>query len=322
MMPIPLVYLWWDPSPSPDVGGYNIYRITDDLPPVKVNAQPITGLFYADLVPGWANYEYFAKAVDWAENESGESNHAYVWWGGDLDLMASVDAGTPEASPYTQRRAGYYTWGSTPDSTVDYDPDSLVYRFDGLNRDSSYVLALGYFQKPNTGSRKLSLSVNGVPIHASIALPSVPVSGYFKVPKQVCRQGTLTLAFKRVQGPDVVLAKLSLYRGTLKGGGPQSSGLAALLGKNAALGLPSPNPAIGSAEVAYHLALPGKVSLKVYNVSGRVVRTLVSGFKPAGIRLVSWDGKDDSGTGVPGGVYFFRLQGDGFSETKKLVVLR
>lgn len=59
--------------------------------------------------------------------------------------------------------------------------------------------------------------------------------------------------------------------------------------------------------VSYSVPVSGSVSLKVYDASGSLVKTLVSGTSAAGEFSVSWNGITDSGTKATGGVYFFRL---------------
>lgn len=66
----------------------------------------------------------------------------------------------------------------------------------------------------------------------------------------------------------------------------------------------------------------GRVALRVYDTAGRLVRTLVDGFEPGGVRFVDWDGRDQAGKIVASGVYFCRLDGPGFSESRKLVFLK
>ncbi len=64
------------------------------------------------------------------------------------------------------------------------------------------------------------------------------------------------------------------------------------------------------------------VSLTVYDLAGRLVRTLVDEAKEPGTYGVDWDGRDDKGEDVAGGVYFYRLSTDSFKGTRKAVVLR
>jgi hypothetical protein len=59
------------------------------------------------------------------------------------------------------------------------------------------------------------------------------------------------------------------------------------------------------------------VSLKVYDILGREVATLVDGMMPAGEHEVRWDAGN-----LPGGVYFYRVTAGGWSETKKMLLIR
>ncbi|HID92983.1 MAG TPA: T9SS type A sorting domain-containing protein [bacterium (Candidatus Stahlbacteria)] len=64
------------------------------------------------------------------------------------------------------------------------------------------------------------------------------------------------------------------------------------------------------------------VSLRIYDLTGRLVRTLVDEQQKPGYYKVTWNGKDDSGSAVAPGVYFYRLIADDYSSTKKTVILR
>jgi flagellar hook assembly protein FlgD len=64
------------------------------------------------------------------------------------------------------------------------------------------------------------------------------------------------------------------------------------------------------------------VSLRVYDILGREITTLVNEVKTAGAHTVQWDGKNSAGQKVGSGVYFYQLKGDaGFVSTKKMIVL-
>ena len=84
-----------------------------------------------------------------------------------------------------------------------------------------------------------------------------------------------------------------------------------------ALGQARPNPASGSSLISFALERGGPATLKVYDLSGRLVSTLVNGSLPAGSHEVRFNGK-----GLPGGVYFYRLEAGNQSATRKLVLVR
>jgi hypothetical protein len=82
-----------------------------------------------------------------------------------------------------------------------------------------------------------------------------------------------------------------------------------------------PNPFSPETRIEFDLPHSGHVELKVYAVSGRLVRTLVEGRRAAGTHSVRWDGRDDAGRKVSSGVYFCNLSADGISESRKMILL-
>ncbi len=90
-----------------------------------------------------------------------------------------------------------------------------------------------------------------------------------------------------------------------------------------ALRAPSPNPFRDAAAVALVLGARDRVDVAVYDVAGRMVRTIISGELDAGEHALHWDGRDVSGEECAAGVYFARATGsDGATATAKLVRLR
>jgi hypothetical protein len=83
-----------------------------------------------------------------------------------------------------------------------------------------------------------------------------------------------------------------------------------------------PNPFNPSTQVVYQLADNERVSLTIYDVSGRHVRTLVDQLQPAGAYSVTWDGRDDGGRLSPTGVYFYKLTAGKFTQTRRMVLLK
>ena len=66
----------------------------------------------------------------------------------------------------------------------------------------------------------------------------------------------------------------------------------------------------------------GHVTLKVYNVAGQLVRTLVDEVRDAAAYSIAWDGRNNIGSQVASGIYFYKMETNGFSETRKMVLLR
>ena len=77
----------------------------------------------------------------------------------------------------------------------------------------------------------------------------------------------------------------------------------------------SPNPFSQATMIKYAVPNPGNVTLIIRDICGRMVEMLVNEFQTAGEYQVNWTSE-----GVPGGMYFYKLQTTGFSETKKLLI--
>lgn len=83
-----------------------------------------------------------------------------------------------------------------------------------------------------------------------------------------------------------------------------------------------PNPFNPSTRLEYSLPAAGRVRLAVYDVAGRLVRTLVDAELPGGAHAAAWDGTDDHGRAAPSGTYFARLEADGRVATGRMGLVR
>lgn len=83
-----------------------------------------------------------------------------------------------------------------------------------------------------------------------------------------------------------------------------------------------PNPFNPSTVVEFAVPRPCQVTLEVYDIIGRRVRTLVSEAVTAGTKRVIWDGRDATGAIAASGVYFYRIKAGDFIETRKMLLLK
>ena len=83
-----------------------------------------------------------------------------------------------------------------------------------------------------------------------------------------------------------------------------------------------PNPFNPSTIVSFTIPKRESVEVRIYDVSGRLVRTLADGTYEAGTHFLPWDGTNEGGRSVGSGVYFCRMNAAGFSKTRKLVLIR
>jgi len=88
-----------------------------------------------------------------------------------------------------------------------------------------------------------------------------------------------------------------------------------------ALAPATPNPSVAATTLAYTLPRAGAAALEIYDVGGRLVRTLASGEQQPGAHALSWDGRDAAGRLAGRGLFFARLSFGGETRTKRITRL-
>jgi len=78
-----------------------------------------------------------------------------------------------------------------------------------------------------------------------------------------------------------------------------------------------PNPFNPTTNISYNLPISGEVVIKIFDVTGREMQTLESGFKQAGQHIINFNASN-----LPSGVYFYQIKTGSFSATKKLLLLK
>lgn len=74
--------------------------------------------------------------------------------------------------------------------------------------------------------------------------------------------------------------------------------------------------------ISFNTTTPVTITVTVYNNVGRKVKELYRGTSSAGLNLIQWDGRDDSGRRVSSGVYTIKIEGGGINQSKRVVVVR
>lgn len=84
----------------------------------------------------------------------------------------------------------------------------------------------------------------------------------------------------------------------------------------------SPNPSGSDVVIRYSLPQAARVSLKVYDASGRLVKSLADEEQNGGFHSVCWNSKDDSGNSLSSGIYFLKFEADDYRMLERVVILR
>ena len=83
-----------------------------------------------------------------------------------------------------------------------------------------------------------------------------------------------------------------------------------------------PNPFNPVTNISYNLSSKGKVKVTIHDMLGRLVTTLIDRSQNAGFNSIVWNGKDRFGRTVGTGVYFYRIKTEGFSDVKRMILMK
>ena len=307
MVPPPVV-LYWNKNTEPDIDKYRVYRKREGQLNFNQIGSTTDTTFTDNNFPRlgcW--YYYYVTAVDLANNESNPSNIIRVWV---PDPTMSVDLGNPEPSVYTIERAGYYQWGISSDSTVDYG-GTLRYCFNDLVPEFDYAFGFMLFEPAFDSGRVLSISASGYSLDDNLVVPESAQVICFRVPRQLYASGVLDLAISGVR--EAVLSQIFFWE-NISGGGPQSKGSFGIEG-----GLKCrlyPIPAQGKVSICYELPVKALVSVEIYDCLGRLVYRNKER-QECGLQQFEWDTKD-----IPVGVYYVIVKDDNSAVARKVLILR
>ena len=83
-----------------------------------------------------------------------------------------------------------------------------------------------------------------------------------------------------------------------------------------------PNPFNPVTTITYDLPERIMVRLTVFDITGRRVREIINGYQEAGFQSAVWEGTDDAGRPVSGGLYFYQLKAGEFVKTQKMLLIK
>ncbi len=84
----------------------------------------------------------------------------------------------------------------------------------------------------------------------------------------------------------------------------------------------TPNPFWPHTRIVFDLPAAGRAELKIFDVSGRLIRTLLDEKRPAGPNSVRRDGRDETGRAVASGIYFYSLTAPGVDENRRMILVK
>ena len=133
-------------------------------------------------------------------------------------LLFYDDCGNEGKQPHLKRGRSFSEWKDIdpqtpqPEKDVAYDDDKVVLRYTGLNPSEFYGVEVTYIQDKGD-LRRQALYAGQYEVHGDLLLPNYKAKRYsFDIPPMAYSNGTLTLTFKKLTGPNAVVSEVRLYR--------------------------------------------------------------------------------------------------------------
>jgi hypothetical protein len=223
------------------------------------------------------------------------------------DLTGGL-AGGGTANPLLTGRsdAGIFVHGGVPDMFYAYGGCPVINRFDCLEKTGLGKHALSY---PDCGGDHYFAAIAS----ETVNLGSYPVrTMWFGFSFQGVRDDAQAAPFDRFEiARDVLIWMQNSWLSPV-----EPDARAYCLAQN------FPNPFNPSTTIRYDVKTKGLVTIRLYDVAGRLVRTLVNEVKDSGSFSATWDGRNNLGAAAASGIYFCKMEAGDWSATEKIVLLR
>jgi len=328
------VILNWDEPYSPGYEGFNIYHSTSSASGYNLTGSTTDTTFIHDE-PSANSFNFYVIAAIYDDEESQYSNEAFVFVPSSTADILLHDDGTCESG---------FNCGTLNNMAVKFTPN--------YNRESQTLTHINiYIESLNPGPLVIKIwdDNNGIPGDLLTNLISFPsselIQGWNTLMIPIGEQPVLTQGsfFAGIQefsnSPEIgldennfgfsyfdesgweILETGNIMIRTIVDGNPTGTELELIPNKKSVM-LNYPNPFNPETTIKLDLPESGKITLKVYNTKGQLVNTLIDNFKTAGISTVVWNGTDDDGIQVSSGIYFYKLESLGYTEVKKMVLMK
>lgn len=232
-----------------------------------------------------------------------------------VEPAVEVLCGKNLPSPYCVSRDSFLSFGEI---SIDYASSNLLYKIPYLNPEKYYLLEAVVYHEAEGLQREVFIFEDGSEDTIEF-YPAEPETLRVIIPKGTYNNTTTNIKVKKLLGEFAAVANLRLYEFEIidnKIGGPQDREVKEIPLKTL-LFSPYPNPFLKNLRIKYRLSKASRVSLKLYDIAGQEVRTLMNGKREPGVYMVNFNGK-----GLSPGVYFIRLETEEISETKKILLMR
>lgn len=236
-----------------------------------------------------------------------------------LPLYYHADCGSPDAAndPFSIR--GNATgWGPAPWQTAREEGDAVQYKFSGLDPAADYEVIAEC--AAHDGVRRLqAVSADGIRLSEAFRVTASPErTPALTLPKSSYADGAVTISIDRLGDGSAIVTQLWMRQ---TGVGFSSDPIAQVPQRHT-LRQNYPNPFNPSTTIRYDLPEDAVVTLRVYDINGREVATVVNERQTAGSHEVRFDAQNVHGGRMASGVYLYQITAGSYRETRKMVLLK
>lgn len=276
--------------------------------------------------PPTAPYELKVNTI-WTERLS---NYAYqikfrkYSYVPSLDLSYySISTGDSAQSPMCLARDSFVRYPQLP---IDLGFQKISYELPYLHPSYYYNIKATAYQR-NAGRFRQNIILDSLQVGLVEYDPNIAETIDIEIPKsiyQLDRRAILEIIKNR--GQFVTLANpLLVYQyeipDTTSGSGTQTTNQSVTLSRPK-LFQNYPNPFKTHTTIRYSIPIENRVSLKIYNINGTLIKTLINQPQKFGVYSVNWDGKNNDNKTVSSGIYFYRLETDNYQTTNRAIIIR
>lgn len=328
------VMLNWNEPYSPGYEGFNVYHTTINTSDYDLAGSTTDTTFIHDE-PSPNSFNFYVITAIYDGEESQYSNEAFVFVPSSTADILMHDDGTCESG---------FNCGTLNNLAVKFTPN--------YNRESQTLTHINvYIESLNSGPLVIKIWDDNGGIPGSLLVNPISfssselVQGWNTLIIPTCEQPVLTQGSffagiqKFVDSPAIGLDESSsgysytdetgwdsldtgnIMIRTIVDSNPTGTELE-LIPKNKPVILNYPNPFNPETTIKLDLPESGKITLKVYNTKGQLIKTLIDNYKTAGICTVIWNGTDNVGTQVSSGIYLYKLEASGYKKVKKMILMK
>ncbi|MGB3342200.1 MAG: T9SS type A sorting domain-containing protein [bacterium] len=226
----------------------------------------------------------------------------------------AFNMGTEIPVPITVQRQGYLALGSEDFQTFDYDSTELIYHIALHSSAEKYRIRWTYYHE-ESNKLKLEFSIDDILHHNTLIDSSEKIIQEAWIPQACLNDKEITIKVKRLNGSFAILSGLEIEMHEAGGGGPQSAEVRPI--KHFFFENIHPNPTRGLLKIRFNSPDERKVTVKMYDVVGRVAETIFNGNAKIGMNECIIVPKD-----LAAGVYFIRLETEDYTKTEKVILLK